>query len=68
VPKTLEKKIEEGLAEKGFNDIEVDCGKKVREAEEDDTFSCNATDPQGEKRKVAVTVKDDDGNINWKVE
>jgi hypothetical protein len=68
VPKTLEKKIADGLAEKGFADIDVDCGKKVRTAEEDDTFTCDATDPQGGKRKIAVTVKDDEGNIRWKVE
>ena len=68
VPKTLEKKISEGLEEKGFANIEIDCGKKVRKAEEGDTFSCKAADDKGVERKIAVTVKDDDGNINWKVE
>jgi hypothetical protein len=68
VPKRLEKKISKGLEEQGFSNIKVDCGKKVRMAKEDDTFTCKATDPQGVTRTLAVTVTDDDGNIAWKVE
>lgn len=56
-----------GLAEKGFSGIDVDCGKKVRTAEEDDTFDCEGTDDKKVTKTIAITVKDEEGNINWTV-
>lgn len=66
--KTAEDAITKGLKEQVNADAIVSCGggaKNLRAAKAGDTFDCTATTADGSAHTVKVTVKDNDGNINW---
>jgi len=63
----LEKLISGGLARQANLDVSVDCGvPKMRVAKAGQTFECTAK-AGNESRQVAVTIKDDTGNVDWEV-
>ena len=63
----LETVIKNGLKEQSETEATVSCGGKFRAAEAGKTFECTATDPEGAKHQVAVTIKDAAGNVSYEV-
>lgn len=67
----ISKKAEEVIAKEVSSQVKaqvtVDCGDRVRTAKAGETFSCTATDPNGSKAQIDVIVKDDTGNVSWKL-
>jgi hypothetical protein len=61
----LETQIKTGLKEQAAIDATVSCGGKFRATEPGKSFECTATDAQGAKAQVAVTMKDAEGNVSW---
>lgn len=45
----------------------VNCGPAYRLSKPNSTFECTATDGAGKTATIAVKVKDDKGNVDWKV-
>ncbi len=65
---SLQSSIKSGLLEQAKIDATVSCGSgKWRVSKPDDVFDCQATDGAGKVTTVAVTVKDTDGNVHWKL-
>ena len=58
--------IVKGIKEQTQADATVSCGGKWKAAKAGDTFDCQATEGAN-KVPVTVTVKDDAGNISWKL-
>jgi hypothetical protein len=64
----LQVQIKEGLMTQAKIDATVSCGAgKFRVSKPGDVFDCLATDPAGKTATVTVTIKDTDGNVNWKL-
>lgn len=63
---SLEKQITDELARQLKVDAAVDCGGKMRISEPGKVFECTANSGS-ESRKVAVTMKDERGNVNWEL-
>lgn len=63
----LEATIADGLKDKLHGDFKVNCGPRVRTSTPNDQFTCDASEVGGEGRggKIAVTVKDNQGNVSW---
>jgi hypothetical protein len=59
--------IREALQAKGGVEIKVDCGGRYRGTRVGETFLCRAEDKDGETPTIRVTVKDAEGNVDWKV-
>jgi hypothetical protein len=65
----LGKSISSGIASQvGLEIASVACPQEPRDAKAGDSFECVATPKEGGKLTIAVTEKDDKGNIDWKVE
>ncbi|MDQ3575418.1 MAG: DUF4333 domain-containing protein [Actinomycetota bacterium] len=46
----------------------VDCGsQRLLVKDPGSTFDCQAADPKGAKRRVVVTVKDTEGNVDYEL-
>jgi len=63
----LEKQISDEIGKKLNVHVTANCGERVRVAKAGDTFTCDAQDAKGIGGKIAVTVKDDQGNVNWQL-
>lgn len=61
---SLEKQITDELARQLKVEASVDCGGKMRISEPGKIFECTAN-AGSERRQVAVTMKDERGNVNW---
>lgn len=66
----LEATIGEGLKAQLQGEFKVSCGARVRPSTAGERFTCDAVETGGSARsgKVAVTVKDAVGNVEWKTE
>jgi uncharacterized protein DUF4333 len=65
--KALESQIRAGLEAHGGVDVKVNCGGRFRGIRVGQTFECHAIDKDGETPTIRVTMKDAEGNVNWKV-
>jgi Domain of unknown function (DUF4333) len=66
--KKLNDEIGKGLSQQLNTDATVDCGTAEVIAHEVGTsFECDAKDSSGNAGKIQVTVKDNDGNVDWKL-
>lgn len=63
----LEARIAESLRVRLGLNATVDCGGVYREADPGKSFDCRATDAKGESASVAVTMKDAEGNVHWRL-
>lgn len=60
--------IRDGISEQAGVEVKVDCGTStLREAVPNESFDCQATDPDGGVHTIAVTMTDAQGNVNWRV-
>ena len=65
----VEEAITKGLKEQANADATVSCGDpKLRASKPGETFDCKATLADGSEHTVNVTVKDTEGNVDWKVQ
>lgn len=66
----LEAEITSGLKNQLHGDFKANCGPRVRPSTPGDHFTCDATEVGGSGRngKIAVTVKDNAGNISWETQ
>lgn len=60
----LEQFIQDRIKAKSGALVTVNCGRKTRNANPNDTFVCQITDTQGKSRDAKVTVKDTQGNVD----
>lgn len=66
IPK-IEEEIQKGVKEQADLDVTADCPDDV-EIEVDYSFECEVTPESGEKpEKAKVTIKDDEGLIEWEI-
>ncbi|PSB05129.1 DUF4333 domain-containing protein [Merismopedia glauca] len=66
--KVVEDSIQKGLKEQVKVDVTANCGDpKYKVAKAGDTFKCQVEDKQKNKKDVEVAVKDNEGNISWKL-
>jgi len=63
----LEKQIHTGLLDQAGVEAEVDCGGRFSDTPAGGSFVCTARDTQGETAEVRVTVRDAEGNVDWKI-
>ncbi len=63
----LETLISDEIGKKLNVHVTVNCGDRVRTSKAGDTFTCDAQDAKGVGGKIAVNVKDDTGNVDWKL-
>lgn len=64
---SLEANIQQQVQEQLEVEVTANCGGKFKIAYQDETFQCQITDPQGSSKNVDVSVKDNQGNVSWKV-
>ena len=66
----LEAEITGGLKNQLHGDFKANCGPRVRPSTPGDHFTCDASEVGGSGRsgKIAVTVKDNNGNISWETQ
>lgn len=48
-------------------DATINCGAPMRLSKPGGTFECTAVDEKGVSAKIAVTIKDQDGNVEWEI-
>lgn len=63
----VEQSIKDELKTKGVTMASVTCPDKIT-AKAGGTFDCTGTDDQGTNAKFTVTMKDDQGSIEWKLD
>ncbi len=61
-----EKVIGKGLTEQLGGKVTVSCPDDVK-VKKGASFECDATSPEGDKAKVTVVQKDEDGNISYSI-
>lgn len=66
----MEQTIADGLKEQLHGDFKVNCGPRVHASTPNDHFTCDAAQVGGTGRggKIAVTVKDANGNVSWEAQ
>ncbi|AFZ18933.1 DUF4333 domain-containing protein [Allocoleopsis franciscana] len=64
----VEDLLQKAFKDKAKLDVTADCGGKRRVSKAGDIFTCKVTDKQGQVRNAQVTVKDEQGNFNVKIE
>ena len=62
----VEKSIEDGVRDQEDVEVSVDCPDEV-DWKKGETFECDVKEPGGGTSKATVVMKDDDGNVSWKV-
>jgi hypothetical protein len=60
----LEQFIQTQVREKGGGEVTAECGDTIRSARVGETFDCQVTNAEGQKRSARVTVKDDKGSVD----
>lgn len=63
----VEALLQRTFKEKANLDVTADCGGKHRVSQAGDVFTCKITDKQGQVRNAQITVKDEKGNFNVKI-
>ncbi len=63
----LEALIREALKAQSGVEVKVNCGGLFRGIRVGETFECHAEDKDGATPTIKVTVKDAEGNVDWKV-
>jgi hypothetical protein len=63
----LEEDIATGVKEQSDVDVEVTCPDQV-EARKGTSIECEVTDPEGVTKTATVTMLDDDGKVDWRVD
>jgi Domain of unknown function (DUF4333) len=63
----LEAQIRSGLLDQVGVEAQVDCGGRFSDTPAGESFVCTATDGQGKTAEVRVTVRDAEGNVDWKI-
>lgn len=63
----IEDLIKKTVKEKAGLDINVDCGGKLRAAKPGDIFTCQLKDTRNNTRDARVSVKDEQGSINFSI-
>jgi hypothetical protein len=64
--KGLEKEIASGTEEQTGQQVEVDCPDSV-DWETGGSFECDVTTDGGQQATAEVTMKNDDGDVAWKI-
>ena len=67
VARKAEAAIAKGIGEQLNVHVEVDCGQRFRPSVAGGSFTCAVKDAKGESATVEVQVKDDAGNISWRI-
>ena len=62
-----EEMIAKGIGERANVHATADCGARVRAAVPGETFTCQVKDARGTSGSVEVSVKDTDGNVQWRL-
>jgi len=63
----LVQQITDGIQQQTGVAVSVTCDGKYREAVPDGTFECTATDADDMAHRVAVTMTDTEGNVDWHI-
>ena len=63
----VEDNIKQGIKEQNDVDVSVDCPNEV-DWKKGESFTCDVEEPDGTISKATVTMKDDDGNVSWKID
>ena len=63
----VEQSIADMLAKKSQIKATVNCGNRVHPSIPQTAFQCAATDTKGDVAVFDVTIKDDEGNVSWKL-
>jgi hypothetical protein len=61
----LEDSIRTSVKQKSGVEVTPDCGGRIRLAKSGDKFECKVSDAQGQSRSAQVTVKDDQGSVEF---
>ena len=64
---TLEQSIQNGIQEQLKIKVKADCQGKFKIAYQGESFQCQVADNQGTKKTVNISVKDNQGNVNWEL-
>lgn len=62
----VEKNIVSGVKKQNGIDVTAKCPDSVK-IKVGGTFTCDVSDAKGNSAKATVTMKDDQGNVTWKV-
>jgi hypothetical protein len=66
--KIVEDSIQTGIKQQVQVNVTANCGApKYKVAKTGDTFKCQIEDKQKNTKDIEVTVKDSEGNVNWKL-
>lgn len=61
----VEASVQKGLKDQAQADATVSCGGRWKAAKQGDTFECQAKTAAGDAVAIAVTVTDNESNIEW---